>query len=550
MIGRQTTFAWLVMAILVIGCQYTPEAQSAPKLVVGITIDQMRWDFLTRFKHRWHEKGGFNRMLKDGFSCNNTQIDYVPTYTACGHASIYTGTVPAIHGITGNSWWDNELQEYVYCTEDDSVKTVGSDTDFGLMSPVNLLTTTICDELKVAHNFRNKTVGIAIKDRGGILAAGHTADMAFWYDSEAGQWITSTYYMTDIPAWVKKFNTKSKVDSLYNLDWHLLYKEETYVQSLREGRGKGAQAFGSTPRKYPSGLKRYAGQNYGILPATPHGNTLTTEFAKASILGEQLGADSITDFLAVSYSSTDYLGHAYGPNSIEVEDAYLKLDLELGRFYDFLDKQVGEGGWMAFVTSDHGAAHVPAFAKEYKLPSGNLDEKKINDRLNEALKQQFGVEQLSKGIMNAQVILNIDLIKKVKKVGVSDVAEFSINWLEGQEGVSRAVRLKDIQISAFPEKLTTQIINGYYPERSGHIQILYKSGYIEGFMSGGTTHGTGYAYDTHIPLLWYGWGIPKGSSPRYMSITDIAPTLAALLGIQEPSGSSGKVITELFENQK
>lgn len=534
------------MLLLVIGCHYTPQAQSAPRLVVGITVDQMRWDYLTRFKNRWHETGGFNRMLKGGFSCNNTQINYLPSYTACGHASIYTGTVPAIHGITGNNWWDNEKQEYVYCTEDDSVKTVGSKTDYGLMSPVNLLTTTICDELKLAHNFRNKTIGIALKDRGGILATGHNANAAYWYDGEAGQWITSSYYMNELPSWVKGFNTPAKVDSLYKLDWHLLYPAETYTQSMYDKKGVNVKPFGSTPNKFPYRIKKNAGENYSIIAATPHGNTLTTEFAKAAVLGEQLGADSIPDFLAISYSSPDYIGHAHGPNSIEVEDTYLRLDRELGAFFDFLDKQAGIGNWMVFLTSDHGVAHVPGFMKANKMPAGFIDDKKLGDQLSEALKQQFGVDNLIRGIVNAQVIFNVDLIKKTKKLGQSDVADFVISWLEKQEGISRAFRFEGIKQAPLPDYFANQLVNSYYPQRCGQIAILYKSGYIEGFATGGSTHGSGYKYDTHIPLLWYGWHIKPGQSQRKIYISDIAPTLAALLNIQEPSGSIGEVILELF----
>ena len=537
----------LCLVLMVIGYPLLVGAQSTPKLVVGITIDQMRWDFLLRYKHRFHTLGGFNKVIQEGFSCHSTFINYVPSYTACGHASIYTGTVPAVHGITGNSWWDNGLQEYVYCTEDDSVKTVGSGTDLGQMSPVNLLSTTISDQLKIATNFKNKTIGIALKDRGGILAAGHTADAAYWYDNEEGKWITSTYYMKELPSWVTHFNTREKVDSLYKLDWHLLYKEETYMLSALPGGGAGAQAFGTPSRKFPINLRRYAGENYGILPAIPQGNTLTTEFAKAAILGEHLGADTITDMLALSYSTTDYVGHAYGPNSKEVEDTYLRLDIELGQFFDFLDRQVGKGSWVLFITSDHGVAPVPSLAKAFKMPAGNLDDKRLNDGLNEYLKQQFGVDLFSKGINNAQVILNIDLIKKVKKVGVSDIAEAAIAWLEKQEGINRAVRFEDIERASLPDHTAGQLRNGYFPMRSGHIQLIYKSGYIEGSMSGGTTHGTGYSYDTHIPLLWYGWNIPHGKLYRKTTIADIAPTLAALLGIQEPSGTTGEVIYELFE---
>jgi hypothetical protein len=519
---------------------------AAPKLVVGITVDQMRWDYIYRFQHRWHPKGGMQRFLQKGFSCENTQISHLPSYTACGHAGIYTGTVPAVHGITGNSWWDNNKLENVYCTEDDTAKTVGSKTDMGQMSPVNLLTTTICDELRLANNFRSKTIGIALKDRGGILAAGHNANAAYWYDSEAGQWITSSYYMNEVPAWVKAFNTQAKVDSLYTLGWPLLYPAETYTQSIYEKRGNNARPFGSTPNKFPYTLKKNVGQNYSIIAATPHGNTLTTEFAKAAIFGEQLGVDSIPDFLAISYSSTDYVGHAHGPNSLEIEDTYLRLDMELGQFFDFLDKQVGEGNWMVFLSSDHGVAHVPAFMQANKMPAGLIDDKELGKQLNEAVKIQFGVDELIKGIVNAQVVFNVDLIKKTKKLGQSDVADFVIPWLEKQTGISRAFRLQDLTKAPIPDFVANQIVNGYYPTRCGQIQILYKSGYIEGFATGGTTHGTGYKYDTHIPLLWYGWHIKPGQTQRKISMSDIAPTLAALLKIQEPSGSIGDVITELF----
>jgi hypothetical protein len=287
MVIQQTPLARLLTPIFMLLFHAPVQAQSAPKLVVGITVDQMRWDYLFRFRDRWSPQGGIRRMMNDGFSCNNTQINYLPSYTASGHAGIYTGTVPAIHGITGNSWWDNNKQEYVYCTEDDTAKTVGSSTDAGHMSPVNLLTTTIGDEIKLATNFRNKTIGIALKDRGGIIAAGRSADAAYWYEAESGQWITSSYYMQEIPAWVKKFNSPARVDSLYKLDWHLLYPAETYVQSIFDRKGFDVRTFGSSERKFPYGLKRNVGKDYSILSATPHGNTLTTEFAKAAILGYQ-----------------------------------------------------------------------------------------------------------------------------------------------------------------------------------------------------------------------------------------------------------------------
>lgn len=539
---------WLVGSGLIF---FTPEfvtAQSAPKLVVGITVDQMRWDYLYRFQDRWHKDGGFRRLLKQGFTCENTFITATPAFTASGHAGIYTGSVPAIHGITGNNWWDSNKQGYSYCTSDYNVQTVGSKSDAGHMSPVNLLSTTICDELKLATNFRSKTIGIALKDRGGILAAGHSANAAYWYDEKTGDWITSSYYMNELPDWIRRFNSRAKVDSLYQSDWQTLYPAETYVQSVADRKAYEVRTFGTPSRHFPYNLKRYAGTNYDVITATPYGNTLTTEFAKAAISGEQLGKDSITDFLAISYSSTDYLGHSFGPNSMEIEDAYLRFDIELGELLTFLDVYVGKGEFLLFLTSDHGVAHVPGFLWENKIPQGLVNESDMNQKLNEALKQQFGVDEIVKNIINFQVILNIPLIEKNKKLNERIVSSFVISWLENQEGVSRVFRLDDVLQSNLPKSLMVSIANGYYPTRSGHIQIIYKPGYIEGFLRGGTTHGVFYSYDTHIPLIWYGWQIPNGKSVRKMEMVDIAPTLAALLQIQEPSGSVGIVIHELFEN--
>lgn len=522
-------------------------AQQSPKLIIGITVDQMRWDYLSRYKARFLPGGGFSRFLEQGYRCDNTHIGYTPTFTASGHAGIYTGSVPALHGITGNEWLETTSGNIIYCTEDKSVQTVGSTTEAGMMSPVNMLSTTICDELRLATNFRSKTIGIAIKDRGAILPAGHSANASYWYDNKAGEWITSTWYMKELPAWVKAFNTKGKVDSLYQLGWNTLYPPETYVQSSATRKSYELRSFGSPSKQFPYDLKSYAGVNYNIIQATPHGNTLTTEFAKSAIFGEQLGADSIADFLAISYSSPDYIGHAFGPNAMETEDMYLRFDAELGKFFEFLDKQVGSGKYLVFLSADHGASHVPGFLKENKLPGGLIDDGKLNDQLNAFLKDTYGSDQLSLGIINFQVILNKAVIEKSNKLKEPEITAKIIDWLEKQEGVSRAFKTGSVIESPMPVEIRNRFTNGFYPSRSGHIQIVYKPGYIEGFLTGGTTHGSWYGYDSHIPLLWYGWKIPKGSTKRSVCMADIAPTLAALLEIQEPSGSIGTVIQELFK---
>ena len=242
-----------------------------PKLVVGIVVDQMRWDYLYRYYNRYAPDGGFKRLLNNGFSCENTMIPYTPTVTACGHTCIFTGSIPSIHGITGNDWWDYDLKKYTYCTQDDSVKTLGSTTNLGQMSPRNLLATTIGDELRLATNFNSKVIGIAIKDRGAILPAGHSANAAYWYDNKTGDWISSSYYLNQLPTWVNEVNGKKLVDKYYAQDWNLLYPTTNYEQSTPSAKG------------FVHLLKQLVGKNYGVLPATPFGNSFTFEMAMAAI---------------------------------------------------------------------------------------------------------------------------------------------------------------------------------------------------------------------------------------------------------------------------
>ena len=514
-----------------------------PKLVVGIVVDQMRWDFLYRLYDRYTSNGGFKRLMNMGFNCNNTMIPYVPSYTACGHSCIYTGSLPAITGITGNEWYDNEKKSYVYCTSDSSVNTVGSVTAAGKMSPKNMLTTTICDELKLATNFRSKVIGIALKDRGGILTAGHSANAAYWYDPKVGQWITSSYYMNELPVWVTSFNNQKLVDKYYAQGWKTLYPINSYVQSTADTNNYEVKTFG---KGFPYDLSSLVGKNYNPIIATPYGNTLTSEFAKESIDKEKLGMDSITDFLAISYSSTDYVGHSFGPNSIEIEDTYLRLDAELGSLLDYLDTKVGKNQYLVFLSADHGVAHVPAFMKDNKIPSGNLVVNTLVDTLNLRLKEKFGVENLVIDLINHQVILNLPAISSNSRLVQKDISHWIIQYLLKQEAVMDAFALDEMQNTTLPAIQKEMIANGYYAKRCGQIYVVFKPQWLEGFEKGGTTHGLWNPYDAHIPLLWYGWSVKPGTTYRDIYMTDIAATLAALLKIQMPNGSVGKVITELF----
>ena len=520
------------------------QTPSRPKLVVGIVVDQMRWDYLQRFSARYAADGGFKRMMTLGYNCENTSIPYVPTLTACGHASIYTGSVPSINGITGNEWYDNELHDYVYCTSDKKEFTVGGTTSAGQMSPRNLLSSTICDELKLATNLKSKTIGIAIKDRGSILTVGHNANAAWWYDGTSGKWITSSYYTKEIPAWVAAFNNQKLVDTYYKTGWNTLYPISTYVQSAPIENNKN----GSTSRKgFPYVLSANAGVNYNSVTATPFGNTLTTEFAKANIENERLGEDSITDFLAISYSSPDIIGHTYGPNSVEIEDCYLRLDLELGMFLNYLDNKVGKGQYMVFLSADHGVAHAPGFLKENKMPAGNVNVKALVGSINAGLKKEFGENDLVINILNNQVVLDTRLMEAKPRQIKNKIRDWLLQFVMKQEFVQHAFLLDDLKNTTLNDNQKKMIANGYYPKRSGQIYFILKPQWITGFEGGGSTHGSWNPYDARIPLLWYGWGIKPGATSREIHMTDIAPTLAALLKIQSPNGSVGKVITELVK---
>jgi len=515
-----------------------------PKLIVGIVVDQMRWDYLYRYYDRYAANGGFKRMLSQGFSCENTLIPYSPTVTAPGHTTIYTGSVPAIHGIAGNLWWDVSQQREVYCTEDKTVKTVGSTTNAGLQSPRNLLVTTICDELRLATNFQSKVIGIAIKDRGAIVTAGHSANAAYWYDSQAGSWITSTYYMNDLPQWVKDLNEKKLVDKYYEKGWSTLYPVNTYTQSTRDDKPYESKGIGTG---FPYDLKKFIGKSYSAILSTPHGNTFTIDMSKAAIEGESLGADAVTDILAISFSSPDYIGHGYGPNSMEQEDDFLRLDKDLGEFLNYLDGKIGQGQYTVFLSADHGVAHVPAFMKENKLPAGTFNEGGVLEQLNQKLKDKFGPGNLALNISNYQLVLDNHLINTEPKLNRQEIVDTVISFLSRQEAVLRAFDIRQLGQTSLPAKLKEMMANGYYPPRAGDIQIILKSNYIENFYTTGTTHGMWNPYDAHIPLLWYGWGIKQGKTNRDTYMTDIAPTLAALLHIQMPSGSIGKVITEAIK---
>ncbi len=537
-------FSFLIFSL--VGFSQSLPSQSGvarPKLVVGLVVDQMRWDYLYRYSNLY-SAGGFKRLLKEGFSSENNFIPYMPTYTAVGHSCIYTGSVPAITGIVGNNWYDKAAGKNVYCTDDSTVSTVGNNGKAGKMSPANLWTTTITDELRLSNNFKSKVIGIALKDRGAILPAGHSANAAYWYDG--GKWISSTHYMDALPGWVNKFNDKDVAGTYMKTDWNTLLPIEKYDLSTADDKPYETSIKGEKTVTFPHKLSAIDVANkYESFRTTPFANTFTFDFAKAAIESERLGKNTVTDFLAVSISSTDYVGHSFGPNSIEIEDTYLRLDKDIESFLLYLDKTIGKGNYTLFLSADHGVAHVPAFLKEHKIPAGTFDDADILKELNQQIEEKFAVKTAIKTVMNYQVYLNDKNIAEQNK-SKDEIIDFIIDRLKEKDFIINAFELDEVMEAALPAPQREMMVNGYNPKRSGDIEFTFKSGYFDGGTKG-TTHGLWNPYDAHIPCVFFGWGVKPGKTNRQTYMTDIAPTLAALLHIQMPSGTVGKVITELIK---
>ncbi|WP_310589870.1 alkaline phosphatase PafA [Dyadobacter sp. CY343] len=522
-----------------------PSTIARPKLVVGIVVDQMRYDYLYRYYDSYTE-GGFKRMLNEGFNCRNNHYPYALTVTAAGHASVYTGSVPAINGVVGNEWYDPIAKQEVYCVEDSTVKTVGSATgSVGKMSPKNLLTSTITDQLRIATNFRSKTVGVAIKDRGSILPAGHTANAAYWFDSKTGNWVSSTFYMDDLPQWAKDYNAKKMPSEYLKKGWDLLLSADSYGQSSPDDVAWEGKLPGSQKPVFPYDLAGLAGDAFGVVTDTPWGNTITKEMAIEAVKGEKLGKGAETDFLAISFSSPDKIGHRVGPNSVEQQDDYLRLDRELADLFNFLDGYVGKGQYTVFLTADHGVVDVPGFAAEHKLPSGLVDRKVLTKTVTEALNEAFGKEKYIVSTANNQLYLDHKLLK-TKKLTVASVAQVVREAALTVPGIADVIDLTDMGKAPLNTYQLELYKNNVNAKRSGDIQILALPGWFYGTFTG-TSHGTPYNYDTQVPFVLFGWGVNKGETLKRTYVSDIAPTIAALLHILPGSGNVGNAVEEALK---
>jgi predicted AlkP superfamily pyrophosphatase or phosphodiesterase len=517
-----------------------------PKLVVGIVIDQMRYDYLTRFYNRFGE-GGFKRMMNEGFNCKNNHFNYIPTYTGPGHASIYTGTTPKYHGVISNSWFDKDIEKSVYCAEDTSVQSLGTLGNTGQMSPHRMKTTTFADENRLFTQMQGKTIGIAIKDRGAILPAGHSANAAYWFQGkEEGNWISSSFYMDELPKWVRQFNKKHSVES-YLKEWNTLYDIATYTESGPDLNDFEGGFNGKETATFPYDLKKLQKDNggYDILKGTAYGNSLTADFAVEAIKSEALGTDDYTDILTVSFSSPDYVGHNFGVNSKEVQDTYLRLDLDLERLFKSLDELVGKGEYTVFLTADHAAVNVPSYLQSVKIPAGYFNSREFSMKVNSFVTSTFGASDLIKSISNNQIFLNRKKIKELD-LDLDDVQVSIVNEIIDYKFIDKAYTATTLSSTSFPVGIEQLVQNGFNQKRSGDVVYIFDPAVIA-YSKTGSTHGSAFEYDTHVPLLFFGKGIKHGSTLKKTEVVDIAPTVSALLSISYPNGNQGQPLEFVFD---
>ncbi len=562
-ISRYYTFIGLIWALLVSPALMGQTVDTPPKLVVGVVVDQMRFDQLYKYRSRYGQDG-FNRLLREGFNFKNTNYNYVPTLTAPGHASIATGAPPSVHGIIGNSWFDRSLGRVVSNVEDSTATQVGTQlpSPYGL-SPRRLLATTISDQLRMATNYRAKVISVSLKDRGAILPGGHTANAAFWHDWETspGHFVSSSYYMEELPQWVQRFNQQEKSNAYLDQTWNTLYPIATYTASAADDNpyeraigGKGQPTF---PYDFKKLRERYRelGAEYQLLWLSPYGNSLLTEFALEALKQEGLGEDATTDILWISYTVTDVIGHTLGSQAVEMEDIFLRLDQNIADLLSALDQKVGKGNYLLFLTSDHGAIPTASYLKQQQVPTGLVPVGRYKMALANYLNQKYGAYAWIQHFDYEQLYLDRALIAE-RKLHLPDVQQEAASFLMGLEGVADASTAYQLQTMAYGEGRRNLVQRGYNAKRSGDVLLTFEPGVVYDPGTNltidrvkGSSHGTGYAYDTHVPMLWFGSGIPKGSSVRQVTATDIAPTLALFLDIQYPNGSMGQPLGELFDNK-
>ncbi len=515
------------------------------RLVIGIVIDQFRYDYLTRFHDQFGE-GGFKLLLNGGAVFTNANYIHTPTYTACGHATFMSGATPAMNGIIGNEWFDRESGSRITSVSDGKVKLLGGSAGATGMSPTKMLGSTIGDEMKFASSGQAKVIGVSFKDRSAILPAGKRPNGAYWFNAGSGNLVSSSYYFEDLPEWVKKFNREMRPDRFFGKRWDKLLPESAYQRSTPDDAPYEKFSAGNKfPYIITGGEEAPGARFYSQFEYTPFANDYLVDFAKAAIESEHLGADDTTDLLTISFSANDLIGHAYGPYSQEVQDVTLRTDRTLAELFNYLDHKIGLDHVVIALTADHGVAPVPAHAHQYGL-GGIVEPKSVTDAVENALNKSFGEEKWILAFVNGNVYFDEGVIER-RKVAVEDVERVASQALVKLAGVAECFTRSQILSGRLPQtKIARSVANGFYAHRNGNLVVIPQPFYFigEGIT---TTHGTPYIYDTHVPVIFYGAGVSAGMYQSDASPADIAPTLSALLKIEIPSNNVGRILSEAIK---
>jgi len=550
MIQRSFRLVGMVLCLPLFVHAQQPTWQAPPKLVVGVVVDQMRVDFIYRFWDNF-EEGGFKRLVNEGAFCRDAQYPYSNTDTGPGHASIFTGSVPAYHGIVANDPYDRRLKRVGYCVEDTSAIVLGVDEKTMGLSPRPLLASTLADEMERASGGKAITIGISLKDRSAILPMGRTADAAYWFHDMRVAFVSSNWYMEELPAWIKTFNQHHGAATYMSGTWDLLLPIDRYHSPLPDNNPFESPLPGANAPVLPVDLDTLAkGKNATTaFINTPGANTILTDLALDAIKAEGLGADAITDLLSVSYSATDKLGHRMGPLALEVEDMYLRLDLEIARLLKGLDERVGKDAYTLFLTADHGAPDVPAYRASLGASAGYMDLKAVEDKVGSALVKTYGAGAWVLAVDDEKLFLDRELVRS-KGLAIQSVQSIAAEAARTVPGMYDVYTAHDLEHATSSSSTRWLVTNGHHPDRGSDLYFVDLPGHIATYPASparGTDHGGTWMYDTHVPLIFFGKGIEQGEFVKRVQITDVAPTIAMLIGCSLPDATVGQAIPEVLK---
>jgi predicted AlkP superfamily pyrophosphatase or phosphodiesterase len=520
-----------------------------PRLVIGIVVEELKYDQLEKFRDRFGENG-IKRLINEGTYFKNASFEYMLTQSAPGHATISTGSEPSFHGITSDSWYLPLRNELIYCTKDIEVNPVGGSFEEGLHSPVNLQASTFSDELEMATNQNAKVFGVGIKENSAIFSAGHAADGAYWFDNITGTWMSSTYYIDTLPVWINDFNAMKFSESYLNNTWSLFRPAQDYADCLADSNNFEAGFNGIN--YFPYDLKKMRSRgilnsrnDFSLLRETPFSDSFTTSFAIRLIEKEGLGKDDVTDYLSICYSSADYIGHRFGPSSVEMGDAILRLDDEIKNLLTYLNDSIGKKNILIYFTSAHGISEIPAVLESNRIPAGYFMQNQALQLLRSYLNAVYGEGDWVKGYSERQVFLNRTLIEDAR-LPLEEVQKKVARFLVQFTGVAAAYPYSAFEANDFGNGNLKRIINNFNPQRSGDVIVTLNPGWVEKEGDYVTNHNSHYEYDSHVPLIWYGWSVNRASVTRKVNMTDIAATLSSLCKVPYPNACTGEPLYELF----